>query len=69
MFFLLTLWILVISKDRLYMEQVTSFFEDALGDNRRKEDDKILTKTMIKQLHKARKCSSPYKKRNILVST
>ena len=31
----------------LYMEQVTSFFDEALGDLRRREDDKILTKTMI----------------------
>ena len=35
-----------IPKIDLYMEQVTSFFEDQLGELRRKDDDKILTKTM-----------------------
>jgi hypothetical protein len=44
-------WNLVELKDipriPLYMEQVTSFFDEALSGARRNEDDKILTKTMI----------------------
>lgn len=36
-----------IPKIPLYMEQVTSFFDEMLADVRRNEDDKILTKTMI----------------------
>lgn len=44
-------WNLVDLKDipriPLYMEQVTSFFDDALAGARRNDDDKILTKTMI----------------------
>jgi hypothetical protein len=44
-------WNLVRLKDipriPLYMEQVTSFFDDALSGARRNDDDKILTKTMI----------------------
>jgi hypothetical protein len=44
-------WNLVELKDipriPLYMEQVTSFFDEALAGARRNEDDKILTKTMI----------------------
>jgi hypothetical protein len=44
-------WSLVDLKDMpripLYMEQVTSFFDEALAGARRGEDDKILTKTMI----------------------
>jgi hypothetical protein len=31
----------------LYMEQVTSFFDEAVAGARRNDDDKILTKTMI----------------------
>ncbi len=44
-------WNLVPLKDipriPLYMEQLTSFFDEALTGARRDEDDKILTKTMI----------------------
>jgi hypothetical protein len=44
-------WNLVDPKDipkiPLYMEQVTSFFGEALSGARRNDDDKILTKTMI----------------------
>lgn len=44
-------WNLVQLKDipriPLYMEQLTSFFDEALAGARRDEDDKILTKTMI----------------------
>lgn len=44
-------WNLVELKDipriPLYMEQVTSFFDEALAGARRNEADKILTKTMI----------------------
>jgi hypothetical protein len=36
-----------IPKIPLYMEQVTSFFDEMLSGARRNEDDKILTKTMI----------------------
>ncbi len=36
-----------IPKIPLYMEQVTSFFDEMLSGARRSEDDKILTKTMI----------------------
>lgn len=44
-------WNLIQLKDipriPLYMEQLTSFFDEALAGARRDEDDKILTKTMI----------------------
>jgi hypothetical protein len=44
-------WNLVELKDipriPLYMEQLTSFFDEALSGARRNDDDKILTKTMI----------------------
>lgn len=36
----------------LYMDQVTSFFEDKLGTLRRNEENKILTKTMINNYSK-----------------
>ena len=45
------------------MEQVTSFFEDQLGDMRRKEDDKILTKTMINNYTKYEVLPHPEKKK------
>lgn len=38
----------------LYMDQVTSFFEDKLGYLRRDDEDKILTKTMINNYTKAK---------------
>lgn len=37
----------------LYMDQVTTFFDDKLGHLKRDEDDKILTKTMINNYTKA----------------
>lgn len=37
----------------LYMDQVTTFFEDKLGYLKRDEEDKILTKTMINNYAKA----------------
>ncbi|MBN2879147.1 MAG: DUF1836 domain-containing protein [Clostridia bacterium] len=52
-----------IPKIDLYMEQVTSFFEDQLGDMRRKEDDKILTKTMINNYTKYEVLPHPEKKK------
>lgn len=52
-----------IPKIDLYMEQVTSFFEDALGENRRKQDDKILTKTMINNYTKHEVLPHPIKKK------
>ncbi len=36
----------------LYMDQVTTFMESQLGDCKRNEDDKILTKTMINNYSK-----------------
>lgn len=47
----------------LYMEQVTSFFQDALGDMRRKEDDKILTKTMVNNYTKHEVLPHPVRKK------
>lgn len=38
----------------LYMDQVTTFFEDKLKHYKRNEDDKILTKTMINNYSKAK---------------
>ena len=52
-----------IPKIDLYMEQVTSFFEDQLGDLRRKEDDKILTKTMVNNYTKYEVLPHPIKKK------
>ena len=31
----------------LYMDQLTTFMEDQLGKNRRNDEDKVMTKTMI----------------------
>lgn len=47
----------------LYMEQVTSFFDDQLGDMRRKEDDKILTKTMVNNYTKHEVLPHPVRKK------
>lgn len=47
----------------LYMEQVTSFFEDQLGEMRRKDDDKILTKTMVNNYTKYEVLPHPEKKK------
>ncbi|MGG5462032.1 DUF1836 domain-containing protein [Clostridium sp. B9] len=38
----------------LYMDQVIQLFENKLGDNKRFEDDKILTKTMINNYAKGK---------------
>lgn len=38
----------------LYMDQVTTFFDDKLGSQKRDEEDKILTKTMINNYAKAK---------------
>ena len=38
----------------LYMDQVTTFFNEKLGSLRRNEDDKILTKTMINNYTKGK---------------
>ena len=45
------------------MEQVTSFFDDQLGEMRRKEDDKILTKTMVNNYTKYEVLPHPEKKK------
>ncbi|MCC8045174.1 MAG: DUF1836 domain-containing protein [Clostridiales bacterium] len=47
----------------LYMDQVTTFMEDHLGDTRRHQDDKILTKTMINNYTKKKLLPHPTKKR------
>ena len=47
----------------LYMEQVTSFFEDQLGEMRRKDEDKILTKTMVNNYTKYEVLPHPEKKK------
>ena len=52
-----------IPKIDLYMEQVTSFFEDQLGEMRRKEDDKILTKTMVNNYTKHEVLPHPERKK------
>lgn len=52
-----------IPKIDLYMEQVTSFFDDQLGDMRRKEDDKILTKTMVNNYTKHEVLPHPVRKK------
>jgi len=47
----------------LYMDQVTTFIDDHLGDTRRHMDDKILTKTMINNYTKKKLLPHPTKKR------
>ncbi len=47
----------------LYMEQVTSFFDEALSDLRRRDDDKILTKTMINNYTKYGILNHPNRKK------
>lgn len=47
----------------LYMDQVTSFIEDKLSENKRYKDDKILTKTMINNYAKNNLFPSPIKKK------
>lgn len=47
----------------LYMEQLTSFMESRLGNHKRDEQDKILTKTMINNYTKAGLVMPPVKKK------
>ena len=47
----------------LYMDQVTSFMEKALGSSKRYPDDKILTKTMINNYAKNDLLPPPVKKK------
>ena len=55
----------------LYMEQVTTFFDDKLGHLKRDEEDKILTKTMINNYTKAGLLMPPknkkYSKRHLIL--
>ena len=54
----------------LYMDQITTFFEDKLQSTKRNEDDKILTKTMINNYTKSKLINPPitkkYSKNHIL---
>jgi hypothetical protein len=47
----------------LYMDQVTTFMDDHLSENKRRSDDKALTKTMINNYAKNRLLPSPEKKK------
>ena len=47
----------------LYMDQVTTFMEEALGSSKRYPDDKILTKTMINNYAKNDLLPPPVKKK------
>ena len=47
----------------LYMDQLTTFMEDKLNDNKRSEDDKTMTKTMINNYTKNNLLPPPDKKR------
>ena len=47
----------------LYMDQVTRFMDQHLSGNKRSEDDKVLTKTMINNYAKNRLIPPPNKKR------
>lgn len=47
----------------LYMDQVTTFMDNHLGNNKRFEDDKVLTKTMINNYAKNDLLPAPKKKR------
>ena len=47
----------------LYMDQVTTFMDEHLGQSKRYEDDKVLTKTMINNYAKNNLLPSPEKKR------
>ncbi|WP_035293073.1 DUF1836 domain-containing protein [Clostridium sp. KNHs214] len=55
----------------LYMDQVTSFFDDKLSSLKREEEEKILTKTMINNYAKARILlpvkNKKYTKENIIL--
>ena len=60
-----------IPKIDLYMDQVTTFMEDRLGALKRYPEDKVLTKTMIKNYAKNNLLPSPvrkkYKQEDILI--
>ena len=47
----------------LYMDQVTTFMDEHLSDCKRREDDKILTKTMINNYTKNNLLPPPVKKK------
>lgn len=47
----------------LYMDQVTTFMNKRLSQNKRHEDDKILTKTMINNYAKTKILPAPVKKK------
>ena len=47
----------------LYMDQLTTFMEDKLNANKRSEDDKTMTKTMINNYAKNKLLPPPEKKR------
>ena len=47
----------------LYMDQLTTFMEDQLGKNRRNDEDKVMTKTMINNYAKNKLLPPPEKKR------
>jgi DNA-binding transcriptional MerR regulator len=47
----------------LYMEQVTTFFEEEMGDVRRGDEEKILTKTMINNYTKSGILEPPRRKK------
>ena len=47
----------------LYMDQVTTFMDEHLSDCKRREDDKILTKTMINKLHQKQSFAAAGKKK------
>ena len=47
----------------LYMDQVTTFMNENLSNNKRTRDDKILTKTMINNYTKNRLIPPPLKKK------
>lgn len=47
----------------LYMDQVTTFMDEHLSDGKRREDDKILTKTMINNYTKNDLLPAPVKKK------
>lgn len=47
----------------LYMDQVTTFMDEHLSDSKRREDDKILTKTMINNYTKNNLLPPPVKKK------
>ncbi len=53
----------VIPNIELYMDQVTSFIEDQLADSKRRNDDKLLTKTMINNYTKNDLLPPPVKKK------